>query len=130
MATFAKLDENNIVLDVSVISNKDTSQDGVEVESVGVTFLSDLTGYTNWKKTSYNTINNTHLSGDNSKAFRGNYAAIGGSYDSTNDIFIFQKPFPSWSLNLTTATWDAPVPFPDADGNFTWDENNQQWVGT
>jgi len=130
MATFAKLDQNNIVLDINVISNEDTSQGEVEVESVGVTFLSDLTGYTNWKKTSYNTINNTHSSGDNSKAFRGNYAVIGGSYDPTNDIFIFQKPFPSWTLNVITATWDSPVPFPDEDGNFTWDENNQQWVGT
>ena len=129
MATFAKLDENNIVLDVNVVSDENTSQDGVEIESVGIQFLSDLTGYTNWKKTSYNTINNTHSSGDNSKAFRGNYAFIGGYYDPTNDIFISSKPYASWTLNLTTADWDPPIAHPEDALEYNRDENNQQWVG-
>jgi len=135
MATFAKLDENNIVLDVTRVGDSDTALNGVENEATGIAFLTNLTGYSNWKQTSYNTATNKYynpdgtLADDQTKAFRGNYAVIGGSWDTTNNIFVAAKPFPSWTLNVTTAQWDPPVAFPDSDGNFTWDENNQHWVG-
>jgi hypothetical protein len=134
MATFAKLDQNNIVLDVTRVGNSDTMLNGVEDEATGIAFLTNLTGYSNWKQTSYNTAGNKYynpdgtLADDQTKAFRGNYAVIGGSWDTTNNIFITAKPFPSWTLNVTTATWESPVSFPNSDGNFTWNENNQQWV--
>ena len=43
------------------------------------------------QKTSYNTLNGSHSSGDNSKALRGNYAGIGMSYDDDNDIAIIME---------------------------------------
>jgi len=134
MAHFAKLDENNVVLDITRVGDFDIMQDGVESESKGIEFLTNLIGYSNWKQTSYNTATNKYhnpdgsVADDQTKAFRGNYAAIGGSWDSTNNIFVDSKPFASWTLNVTTATWESPVAFPDDGQQYTWDENNQQWI--
>jgi hypothetical protein len=64
-----------------------------------------------WIKTSYNTIHNKHLAGGT--PFRGNYASIGGKYDPVRDVFVIKKPYPSWVLNETTYTWEAPIPFPN-----------------
>ena len=78
MAHFAKLDENNNVLRVSVVNNEDIQDsNGDEQESIGISFLQNLHGSdTNWKQTSYN--NN----------FRGMYAEVGGTYDPTHDKFV------------------------------------------
>ena len=67
MAHFAQLDSNNVVTQVIVVSNDDTSDNnGTEVESIGVAFCQKLLGAeTNWKQTSYNSN------------MRGNYAGIG-----------------------------------------------------
>jgi len=59
MAHFAKLDENNNVLRVSVVNNTDISDEaneaGLSNESQGITFLKNLHGNdTIWKQTSYN----------------------------------------------------------------------------
>ena len=66
MAHFAQLDSNNVVTQVIVVSNDDTSDsNGTETESIGVAFCQKLLGAdTNWKQTSYN--------GNK----RGNYAGI------------------------------------------------------
>lgn len=124
MAHFAQLDENNIVTQVIVVANEDTSDaNGVEVEEIGVAFCKKLLGAeTNWKQTSYN--NN----------FRVRYAGIGYTYDETLDAFIPPQPFPSWVLNEETAAWEAPVPQPeltqeeiDALSFYRWDEENLDW---
>lgn len=118
MAHFAQLDNNNVVLKVIVVDNKDTAdENGNEIESIGVNFCKSLLGPdTNWKQTSYN--NN----------FRKRYAGIGYAYDQNLDAFIRPKPFPSWLLNSSTADWEAPVPRPN-DGNFyRWDEATLSWV--
>ena len=56
MAHFAKLDANNIVEQVIVVSNDDIKDNtGTEIESIGVAFCQKLLGAdTNWKQTSYN----------------------------------------------------------------------------
>ena len=74
MAHFAKLDDNNIVIDVLVVSDVDTSDNnGNEVESIGVSFCQKLVGdeSTVWKQTSLNAKGN---------GFRGNYAGVGHTY--------------------------------------------------
>jgi hypothetical protein len=35
-------------------------------------------------------------------------------------------PYPSWSFNEETETWEAPVPKPD--GEYYWDEQSQTWI--
>ena len=54
MAHFAKLDENNNVLEVHVVNNDVITIDGNESEQAGIEFLTELYGHTLWKQTSYN----------------------------------------------------------------------------
>jgi len=134
MAHFAQLDSNNVVTQVIVVSNDDTSDsNGVEVESIGVAFCQKLLGAeTNWKQTSYNS------------SMRGNYAGIGYTYMSnvatlgvgSTDIFIGQQPYASWTIGVGTATWyppstpgDAPALTEDeeaANKYYVWNESNYQ----
>ena len=77
MAHFAKLGANGKVIQVLTMDNdKMLNADGVEDETVGQQWLETHNNWPAqmWIQTSYNTRNNTHNSGDNSKAFRGNYA--------------------------------------------------------
>ena len=115
MAHFAELDDNNIVLRVIVVGNKDTSTpDGTEVESIGVAFCQRLFGG-NWKQTSYN------------GNFRKRYAGIGYTYNETLDAFIPPQPFPSWVLSPKTLDWEAPVPMPTDGEMYSWNETTQSW---
>lgn len=118
MAHFAKLDENNVVLTVVAINN-----DVIEnlpfpdSEPIGVAFCQSLYGAdTIWKQTSYNAN------------FRKNYAEIGGVYDPSKDAFIWMQPYPSWVLNPETAKWEAPVPKPNDNNVYRWDESTTSWV--
>ena len=73
MAHFAKISDTSQVLGVHVVNNSDTlNADGVEEESVGQQYLQKHGNWPaeKWIQTSYNTRNNTHKSGDNSKAFK------------------------------------------------------------
>ncbi len=134
MAHFAKLDANNIVEQVIVVSNDDIKDNsGTEVESFGVAFCQQLLGAdTNWKQTSYN------------GNMRGNYAGIGFTYMTnvatlgvgSTDIFINQQPYASWTVGVNTAQWyppanpgDAPA-LTTAEANagkyYAWNESNYQ----
>ena len=90
MAHFAKLDDNNVVLEVNALSNhelvtsKNTVDENgnvvvslVESEDKGIAFLTAWSGgHTNWKQTSYNAT------------FRGKLAGIGDTYDPVTNMFI------------------------------------------
>ena len=122
MAHFAKLDENNIVTQVIVVSNEIATS-----EDAGVTFINNLYKTSDtWKQTSYNTVKNTHSLGGT--PFRKNYACIGYTYDASKDAFIPPKPFNSWVLDETTCWWEAPVAYPSDGKEYDWDEDNRQWV--
>ena len=131
MAHFAQLDENNVVTQVIVVSNDDTSDsNGTETESIGVAFCQKLLGAdTNWKQTSYN------------GNLRGNYAGIGYTYMTnvstlgvgSTDIFIGQQQYASWTIGVGTARWYSPIPEPTltddqiaAKSYYTWDESAYQ----
>ena len=115
MAHFAELDENNVVLRVIVVGNKDTADaNGVEKEYIGAAFCERLFGG-RWVQTSYN------------GKIRKNYAGIGYTYREDIDAFVAPQPYPSWVLN-EAAQWEAPTPMP-ADGNrYSWDEKTKSWV--
>ena len=90
MSHFARLDDNNVVLEVNALSNhelvtsKDTVDENgnvvvslVESEDKGIAFLTAWSGgHTNWKQTSYNAT------------FRGKFAGIGDTYDPVTNMFI------------------------------------------
>ena len=97
MAHFAKLDDNNKVLEVHVVSND--ALDPNNEEQSGIEFLTQWSGgYTNWKQTSYN------------GNFRYNYAAVGNFYDPIDDAFISPMPdcgHPELFLN-NLKRWECP----------------------
>jgi hypothetical protein len=115
MAHFAELDENNVVKRVIVVGNDDTSDaHGVEKEHIGAAFCERLLGGT-WKQTSYN------------GNMRKRYAGIGFAYNAELDAFVPPKPFASWTLNNTTADWEAPVAKPDDGKAYIWNESTLSW---
>jgi len=94
MAHFAKLDENNVVLEVHCVHNNELLVDGVESEAKGVAFLVMWSnGYPFWKQTSYN------------GSMRKNYAGIGYTYDPDRDAFIAPKPGDGYVLDEQTCQW-------------------------
>jgi hypothetical protein len=110
MAHFAKITEDNQVLQVLTLDNANTiNSNGVEDETVGQQYLEKHNNWPAllWIKTSYNTLNNVHILGGT--PFRGNYAGIGFTWDSVNQIFWRQKPYNSWNKDLNTASWKSPI---------------------
>ena len=81
-----------------------------------------------WVQTSYNTRAGVHATGGT--PLRGNYAGIGYSYDSVNDLFYAPQPWPSWTLDLDTGQWEAPTPYPGDDDPpyYYWDEATTSWI--
>lgn len=67
MAHWAEIDENNVVIRVTVGDNNEPDE--------GYQWLIDNLGGT-WIKTSYNAN------------FRGKYAGVGDVYDEVNDVFV------------------------------------------
>ena len=126
MAHFAKLDENNVVVFVTVGRDEDNGKEDELTERTGQVY----------KQTSYNTKGGVYYdpktnqpSSDQFKAFRKNYAGIGYVYDEQRDAFIPPKPYPSWILNEQTCLWNAPIPMPQEQQDWFWDEELQNWVG-
>ena len=144
MAHFAKLGSNGKVIGVLTLDNKDMlNADGVEDESVGQQYLEQHNNWPAqmWIQTSYNTSSNKHSSGDDSKAFRGNYAGIGMEWDEDNQIFWSKKPYASWVKDTSDASWHSPIgdaPALTAEQesqntaathfwNYVWNEAGQTW---
>lgn len=84
MAHWAELDENNIVLRVTVGDNNDPDE--------GYQWLIDNLGG-RWVKTSYN------------HNIRVRYAGIGMSYNEELDAFIYPQCHPEATLDEVTCDW-------------------------
>lgn len=108
MAHWAELDENNVVIRVTVGDNEDPNGDE------GYQWLLDNLGGT-WVKTSYN------------GNIRKNFAGIGMIYNEDLDAFIAPQPYPTWTLNENTCEWQAPVPYPTDGLGYDWDEDTLSW---
>jgi hypothetical protein len=108
MAHWAEIDENNIVLRVTVGDNNEPDE--------GYQWLIDNLGGT-WIKTSYNTVGGLHTLGGT--PLRKNFAGVGMFYDATRDAFIAPKPplgetpktkkVVDWVLNEDTCFWERVV---------------------
>jgi len=140
MAHFAKISDTSEVLAVHVVNNSDVlNADGVEDETVGQAYLEQHNNWPAnlWIQTSYNTSQGTHKLGGT--PLRGNFAGIGHIWDEDNNIFYAQKPYASWVLNTTTATWhspigDAPDDLTDEEKadltSYVWNEDAKSWDKT
>ena len=118
MAHYAFLDENYIVTEV-IVGKDETNFDW---ERHYGDFRVQLC-----KRTSYNTLGGIHLNGGN--PFRKNFAGIGYTYDVNRDAFIAPKPFNSWILNEETCLWEAPIPYPNTNNLYVWNEEITNWEG-
>jgi hypothetical protein len=121
MAHYAFLDNNNIVTEVIVGVDEDVIQTDTDGTQVGGSSEVWETWYGNFrgqlcKRTSYN------------GNYRKNYAGIGYTFDSVRDAFIPPKPYPSWILNEDTCLWESPVPHPEGEGLWGWDEATLSWI--
>jgi hypothetical protein len=129
MAHFAKLGSGNIVERVEVVSN-----DIAITEQAGIDFLKKLYNepYSVWKQTSYNTHHNKYYNldrtlGDQSKAFRGNFAGVGFRYYENLNCFVEPRPHNSWTLNITGAFYEPPVEYPEDGNKYIWNESIKNW---
>jgi len=139
MAHFAKISDTSQVLTVHVVNNSDMlNAEGVEDESIGQAYLEKHSNWPAqmWIQTSYNTQEGIHKLGGT--PLRGNYAGPGCTWDAVNNIFYHPKPYASWVLNTTTATWHSPIgdapeltAEQEADTENTygydWNEDDQSW---
>jgi len=133
MASFAKIGLNGKVIEVQSVNNEVLhDSNGVEQEVNGINFLTQLTGWSIWKQTSYNTYGGVH--NNSGTPLRKNHASVGYTYDEDRDAFIPPKPFASWVLNETTCLWEAPIARPELTQEQInnrvgqiWNEQNQTW---
>ena len=91
MAHYAYLDENNVVVAVTVGKDETELIDGLDTE----TYYAQGTPYT-VKRTSYN------------GNIRKNYAGVGFTYDEVRDAFIAPKPDNAIGFNEDTCKWLLP----------------------
>ena len=130
MAHFAELDSDNVVQQVIVVSDKNTSDsDGNEVEAIGIAYCKSIYGSdTIWKQCSY------------TMKKRGIYPSAGSLFNSEMDIFHLPAPYPSWVLQ-SDARWEAPISAPELTeeqeeqgASYAWSEkayeadNTKGWV--
>jgi len=119
MAHFARV-INNIVVEV-IVAEQDFI-DSLEVKP-----------WETWVQTSYNTRGGRHYDPetgleDDKPPLRKNYAGIGFRFDAELDAFIPPTPYPSWLLDEETCIWNAPIPYPDDDKLYIWNEQEQEWT--
>ena len=155
MAHYAKLDENNIVLEVITIADQDCIDgNGNHCEEKGRQLCEALTGHAKWKQTSFNTFRGVYYkpyvfprepSEDQTKAFRLNFAGVGMKYDEDLDAFTAGPNFlayPNMPMDTTTGFYYVPepnIPAPQ-DGQYDvypldtyerawyWDPVETEWI--
>ena len=119
MAHFARVDTNNVVIEVIVIDNNSLKNlEFPKSEEPGRTFIRSIGKPGKWYQCSYN------------KSFRKNYPGKGFVYNPKLDAFIPPQPYPSWTLNRTTCQWDPPISYPPGKELYDWDENTKTWAYT
>lgn len=111
MAHFAKI-ENGIVTMVIVAEQE---------------YIDSLSEKEFYIQTSYNTYQGVHNLGGT--PLRKNFAGIGFTYDKIRDAFIPPKPlsYPSWVLDEEKCIWVPPIPYPDDENPYKWNEETQNW---
>ncbi len=119
MAHYARINSENVVTYVTPIPNEMiTDETGTEHEERAFEHLyKTIPDSVNdrWVQTSYN--NN----------FRKRFAFPGYTYNETLDAFIPPKPYESWVLNEIEADWEAPIPKPDDENYYIWNEETLSW---
>tara|TARA_R100001163_G_C4995998_1_gene146856 strand:+ start:354 stop:833 length:480 start_codon:yes stop_codon:yes gene_type:complete len=127
MAHFAEIDNNNKVLRVVVGCNTDVDNNGGDQSNTAAEHFKSVVSLSEngvkWVQTSYN------------KNFRGNFAGEGFEWDEVNNIFWAPQPYASWTKDIASAKWVAPITKPawteeesTAYQIIEWDEANTRWI--
>ena len=121
MAHFARVNSDNIVIDVVVVHNDEMlDNDGKESEAVGVAFLDTLfpDDTDTWVQTSYN------------HNMRGYYAKIGDTWDAGRNQLVNPLPWPSWVSTEVDGLlgWKSPVEKTEEQYGYHWHEDTTSWV--
>jgi hypothetical protein len=96
---FAKLDENNIVVYVAVVTNQ-------FMQANPQRYLGT------WVETFFDTDGKT-------------YAGIGYEYLEDEQDFRTVQPYPSWTW--ANKLWNPPTPMPTDGGTYYWNEEELAW---
>jgi hypothetical protein len=112
MKYFAKIDENNNVENVIVVKDEELINNG--------TFGDPSKWIQTWRYDG--TLGDDFVNG--------NPAAPGSRWLADEKRFIEQSPFPSWVLDKSEKIWKwvAPVPYPNENRSYTWDEPTTSWL--
>jgi hypothetical protein len=126
MAHYALINSDNIVVQVITGVDENIIQVDENGNNVGGTSEAWEKFYASRPEFKGLTCKRTSYNG----AVRSHFASIGYEYYPDWDVFIPPKAFPSWKLNYTTFTWEAPVPMPDRIDGFMWQwsEINKEWI--
>jgi hypothetical protein len=123
MASFAELDENNIVINVIKISNDEIlDENGNESEELGIQKCKQLFGEDKkWVQ--------TWFSSPPPKRHR--TAIIGGFYNEKNDVFMEANYRKGYILDEQGLNWIAPIPKPNSSHEnpieYEWNETTLSW---
>ena len=134
MAHYSFINADNEV--VEVITGKDETENAPEGYADWEKYYESKRDGLTCKRTSYNTKYGQHkLDGT---PFRGNYGAVGTTYDATNDVFIEPSEYTSWVLDTNKWCYVPPGGYPsdlNHEGDtslptkyYFWVEATQQWV--
>jgi len=128
MSHYAKI--NNGIVESVIVAEADFFTNGHFVD----------TSPGSWIQTSYNTRGGIHYSPttgnpDGGVALRGNFAGVGYTYDSENDVFYAPRPLDkngivceSWTISSPNWIWSPPTQYPNDGKKYEWDENLKTWV--
>ena len=45
-----------------------------------------------------------------------------------HDEFYARKPYPSWTWDVPSMTWNCPIPYPSDGKSYYWDESTLSWT--
>lgn len=123
MANFARMGDNNVVLDVVHVNNVDiVNAFQVENEETGLAYLKNILPNARFIKTS------------KSGRSESRPADVGDIYDPVKKRFIPPPPYPSWAeWDEDSLSWLPPIPMPEKVWEphhrpWVWDEETVSWV--
>lgn len=127
MAHYAEI-KNELVESVIVVNSISVDEND---ENAVNEYLTECGMPGSWLRCSYNTRGGQHIPGG--EPFRYNYPGKGWTFSSDSQwssqdgAFIPPKPYESWILNSNTALWEPPIPIPDQENQWIWNEETGQW---
>lgn len=126
MQHFAEIDNENLVLRVIVIDDKNCSDEQGNIsEEIGAAFCNKITDSIPVTRTSKWVL--TFTSNDN-VLNRKNFAGKGDYFDEVRNAFYPLKPFDNWIFDEVKCTWVPPVPYPTDGLVYSWNQEENMWV--